>query len=77
MIRMPRTAPLVGEPLVVIGYVVVIRDGGSGNALRGLTNSDLMSQETAEHEAGVWRRKATEQGSSRKFEVCPVIGGGS
>ena len=64
MIRMPRTAPLAAESLPVIGYVVVIRDGGSGNALRGLTNSDLMSQETAE-----------EQGSSRKFEVCPVIGG--
>ena len=34
-----------------------------------------MDLETAEHEAAVWRRKATSKDLTRKFEVCPVIGG--
>ena len=47
---------------VVIGYVVVLTASRNW-----LTNSDLMDDETAQHEAAVWRRKGY------AVKVCPVI----
>ena len=69
------TEPAAGEALPVRGFVVVVSSHAGTHPKEWLTNSDLMDLETAEHEAAVWRRKAAEQGSERKFEVCPVIGG--
>lgn len=67
--------PAAGEAFPVRGFVVVVSSHAGPHPKEWLTNSDLMDLETAEHEAAVWRRKAAEQGSERKFEVCPVIGG--
>jgi hypothetical protein len=74
-VKLRITPAAAADGVSVIGYVVVVRNGGMTNAPRGLTNSDLMDEATAEHEAEVWRHKASERESGRKFEVCPVIGG--
>jgi len=69
----PESEPVSSLP-VIRRYVVLIHEPGPGRIPHDLTNSGVMDLETAEHEAAVWRKREREQGSGRRFEVCPVLG---
>lgn len=67
--------PPAEEDLPVLGWVVVIFN--ADGRVRGLTNSDVMDRETAEHEMQTWRHSKDAAAYGRRYEVRPVLAGES
>jgi hypothetical protein len=74
--RRSRPTPEPDSPPAILGYVVVTwaKSIASGDwRPTGLTNSDLCGREVAEHEAAVWRKRAAEAQSGKRYTVRPVM----